>query len=173
MMNDGVGGLFGRPVRRPEDPLTSFHMNIAASIQAVREEFMARLARSAARETGMRKLCLAGGVALNCVANGKILRSGVFDDVWIQPAAGDAGGALGAALFAYYQHGGALQKSATGSDAMHGAYLGPAYAAEDVERRLQRGGARYSILAGRGLIDAAARGLAAGQAVGWFPGQMD
>jgi carbamoyltransferase len=173
MTNDRFAALFGQPVRRPEDPLTSFHMNIAASIQTVTEEIMARLARSAASETGMRKLCLAGGVALNCVANGKILRSGVFDDIWIQPAAGDAGGALGAALFAYYQHGGALQKSTTGSDAMHGAYLGPAYAAEDVARRLQRGGARYSILAEQDLIDAAAHALAAGKAVGWFQGRME
>jgi carbamoyltransferase len=173
MTNDRFAALFGQPVRRPEDPLTSFHMNIAASIQTVTEEIMARLARSAARETGMRKLCLAGGVALNCVANGKILRSGVFDDIWIQPAAGDAGGALGAALFAYYQYGGALQKLTAGSDAMHGAYLGPAYAAEDVARRLQHSGARYSILAEQDLIDAAARALAAGKAVGWFQGRME
>jgi carbamoyltransferase len=173
MTNDRFAALFGQPVRRPEDPLTSFHMNIAASIQTVTEEIMARLARSAARETGMRKLCLAGGVALNCVANGKILRSGVFDDIWIQPAAGDAGGALGAALFAYYQYGGALQKLTAGTDAMHGAYLGPAYAAEDVARRLQHSGARYSILAEQDLIDAAARALAAGKAVGWFQGRME
>ena len=173
MTNDRFAALFGQPVRRPEDPLTSFHMNIAASIQAVTEEIMDRLARAAARETGMRKLCLAGGVALNCVANGKILRSGVFDEVWIQPAAGDAGGALGAALLAYYLHGGALQKSTAGSDAMHGAYLGPAYAAEDVAHRLQRSGARYSILAEQDLIDAAARALAAGKAVGWFQGRME
>jgi carbamoyltransferase len=173
MTNDRFAALFGQPVRRAADPLTSFHMNIAASIQAVTEEIMVRLARSAARETGMRKLCLAGGVALNCVANGKILRAGVFDDVWIQPAAGDAGGALGAALFAYYQHGGALQKLTTGSDAMHGAYLGPAYTAEDVARRLQGGGARYTILAEQDLIDAAARALAAGKAVGWFQGRME
>ena len=173
MTNDRFAALFGQPVRRPEDPLTSFHMNVAASIQSVTEEIMGRLARSAARETGMRKLCLAGGVALNCVANGKILRSGAFDDIWIQPAAGDAGGALGAALYAYYQHGGALQRSTTDSDAMHGAYLGPAYAAEDAARRLQRGGARYSMLAEQDLIDAAAHALAAGKAVGWFQGRME
>jgi carbamoyltransferase len=173
MTNDRFAALFGQPVRRPEDPLTSFHMNIAASIQAVTEEIMARLARSAARETGMRKLCLAGGVALNCVANGKILRSGVFEDIWIQPAAGDAGGALGAALYAYYQHGGVLQKLTTGSDAMHGAYLGPAYTADDVAQQLQRSGARYSVLAEQDLIEAAARALAAGKAVGWFQGRME
>jgi carbamoyltransferase len=173
MTNDRFAALFGQPVRRPEHPLTAFHMNIAASIQAVTEEITARLARSAARETGIRKLCLAGGVALNCVANGKMLRSGVFDDIWIQPAAGDAGGALGAALYAYYQHGGVLQKSISGADAMHGAYLGPAYGAEDVAQHLLRSGARYSMLAEQDLIEAAARALAAGKAVGWFQGRME
>ena len=173
MTNDRFAALFGQPVRKPEDSLTAFHMNIAASIQAVTDEITTRLARSAARETRMRSLCLAGGVALNCVANGKILRSGVFDDIWIQPAAGDAGGALGAALVGYYQHGGALEKPPTASDAMHGAYLGPAYSPADVERRLQSSGARYSTLAEHDLIDAAAQGLAAGRAVGWFQGRME
>jgi carbamoyltransferase len=173
MTNDRFAALFGQPVRRPEDSLTSFHMNIAASIQAVTEEIMTRLARSAARETGMRKLCLAGGVALNCVANGKILRSRIFDDIWIQPAAGDAGGALGAALFAYYQQDCALQKPMTGGDAMQGAYLGPAYAASDVECRLQHSGARYTTLTEEDLIEAAAQALAAGKAVGWFQGRME
>jgi|SRR5882724_6302061 len=173
MTNDRFAALFGQPVRRPEDSLTPFHMNIAASIQAVTEEIMTRLARSAARETGMRKLCLAGGVALNCVANGKVLRSRIFDDIWIQPAAGDAGGALGAALYAYYQQGCGLQKPLPGGDAMRGAYLGPAYAASDTEYRLQRSGARYTTLAEDELIEAAARALAAGKAVGWFQGRME
>jgi carbamoyltransferase len=173
MTNDRFAALFGQPVRKPEDSLTAFHMDIAASIQAVTDEITTRLARSAARETRMRRLCLAGGVALNCVANGKILRSRIFDDIWIQPAAGDAGGALGAALVGYYQHGGALQKPPTRGDAMHGAYLGPAYAAGDVERRLQSSGARYSTLAEHDLIEAAAQALAAGRAVGWFQGRME
>ncbi len=173
MVNDRFATLFGQPVRRPEDPLTSFHMDIAASIQTVTEEIMTRLAHSTARETGMQKLCLAGGVALNCVANGKILRSRIFDDIWIQPAAGDAGGALGAALYAYYQQGGALQKPSTGGDAMQGAYLGPAYTASDAEYRLQRSGARYTRLAEDELIEAAARALAAGKAVGWFQGRTE
>jgi carbamoyltransferase len=173
MTNDRFAALFGQPVRKPEDSLTSFHMNIAASIQTVTEEIMIRLARSAARETGMRKLCLAGGVALNCVANGKLLRSGIFDDIWIQPAAGDAGGALGAALFAYYQQGCVLHKPPTGGDAMRGAYLGPAYTTADAECRLQRSGARYTTLAEDDLIEAAAQALAAGKAVGWFQGRME
>ena len=173
MTNDRFARLFGQPVRKPEDRLSAFHMDVAASIQAATEEIMLRLARSAARETGMRKLCLAGGVALNCVANGKMLRSRIFEDIWIQPAAGDAGGALGAALVAYYQRGGVLQKPATGGDAMQGAYLGPSYTAEDVEQRLRRNGARYTSLAEADLIDAAARALADGKAVGWFQGRME
>jgi carbamoyltransferase len=172
MTNDRFAALFGQPVRSPEDSLTSFHMDIAASIQAVTEQIMTRLAHSVARETGMRQLCLAGGVALNCLANSKILGAGVFDDIWIQPAAGDAGGALGAALVGYYQFGGALQKPG-GGDAMQGAYLGPAYAAVDVERQLQSSGARYTTLAQDDLIATAAEALAAGKAVGWFQGRME
>jgi len=173
MTNERFAALFGQPVRRPEDPLGSFHMDIAASIQAVTEEIMLRLAGSVARETGLRKLCLAGGVALNCVANGKILRAGIFDDMWVQPAAGDAGGALGATLFAYYQEGGALQKPVNGGDAMQGAYLGPEYTAADAETRLQESGAHYTTLATEDLIEAAAQALAAGKAVGWFQGRME
>ena len=173
MTNERFAALFGQPVRRPEDPLGSFHMDIAASIQAVTEEIMLRLAGSVARETGLRKLCLAGGVALNCVANGKILRAGIFDDMWVQPAAGDAGGALGATLFAYYQEGGALQKPVNGGDAMQGAYLGPEYTAADAETRLQESGAHYTTLATADLIEAAAQALAAGKAVGWFQGRME
>ncbi len=173
MTNERFAALFGQPVRRPEDPLGSFHMDIAASIQAVTEEIMLRLAGSVARETGLRKLCLAGGVALNCVANGKILRAGIFDDMWVQPAAGDAGGALGAALFAYYQEGGALQKPVNGGDAMQGAHLGPEYTAADAETRLQESGAHYTTLATADLIEAAAQALAAGKAVGWFQGRME
>jgi carbamoyltransferase len=173
MTNGRFAALFGQPVRRPEDPLGRFHMDIAASIQAVTEEIMLRLAGSVARETGLRKLCLAGGVALNCVANGKILRAGIFDDMWVQPAAGDAGGALGAALFAYYQEGGALQKPINGGDAMQGAYLGPAYTAADAGSRLQECGAHYTTLAAEDLIEAAAQALAAGKAVGWFQGRME
>jgi carbamoyltransferase len=173
MTNERFAALFGQPVRRPEEPLTSFHMNIAASIQAVTEEIMLRLAKSVERETRMRRLCLAGGVALNCVANGKILSARIFDDIWIQPAAGDAGGALGAALFAYYQEGGVLKKPMTCGDGMQGAYLGPAYASADVERRLRQIGARYTILAEDDMIEAAAQALAAGKAVGWFQGRME
>jgi carbamoyltransferase len=173
MTNERFAALFGQPVRRPEDLLTPFHMDIAASIQAVTEEIMLRLAGSVARETGLRKLCLAGGVALNCVANGKILRAGIFDEMWVQPAAGDAGGALGAALLAYYQEGGALQKPVNGGDAMQGAYLGPDYTAADAESRLQESGAHYTTLATEDLIEAAAQALAAGKAVGWFQGRME
>jgi carbamoyltransferase len=173
MTNERFAALFGQPVRRPEDPLAPFHMDIAASIQTVTEEIMLRLAGSVARETGLRKLCLAGGVALNCVANGKILRAGIFDEMWVQPAAGDAGGALGAALLAYYQEGGTLQKPVNGGDAMQGAYLGPEYTAADAESRLQESGAHYTTLATEDLIEAAAQALAAGKAVGWFQGRME
>jgi carbamoyltransferase len=128
MTNGCFDKLFGHPVRQPDQPLTPFHMDIAASIQAVTEEVMLRLARSIRVETGMDNLCLAGGVALNCVANWKIVAEGIYKNVWIQPAAGDAGGAVGAALAAYYLH----QKRKrvvdfNRLDGMQGSYLGPAY----------------------------------------------
>src|SRR6201997_1614896 len=137
MTNERFAKLFGEPVRTPDKLLTDFHMDMAASIQAVLDEAVLRLTRSLAKETGARNLCLAGGVALNCVANGKVLRDGRFDNIWIQPAAGDAGGALGAALYAHHGHFGAARAPAGGRDAMQGAYLGPDYPQAEIERRLK------------------------------------
>jgi len=172
MTNKRFEALFGQPMRAPEDSLTPFHMDIAASIQAVTEEIMLRLAASIAAETGARNLCLAGGVALNCVANGHILRQGAFEGLWIQPAAGDAGGALGAALVAQHSIGN-VPRRIDASDSMHGAYLGPAYAMPEVERRLSTCGAVFTSLADDELIETAATALAAGNAVGWMQGRME
>jgi carbamoyltransferase len=175
MTNGKFNALFGGPPRNPQtDKLTQRHMDLAASIQAVTEEVVLRLARSLARETGMKNLCLAGGVALNCVANGKVLRDGAFENIWIQPAAGDAGGALGAALMAYYlQTGGERPKPNGGGDGMAGSYLGPAFGQHDIEQRLTAAGARYTVLSNDDLIDATARALADGKAAGWFQGRME
>ena len=206
MTNAKFDALFGGPPREPDEPLTQRHMDLAASVQAVIEEAVLRLTRSLRAETGIANLCLAGGVALNCVANGKVLRDGRFDDLWVQPAAGDAGGALGAALTASHRlfgeprpsvscwsSGGANQSSgataqprhsresgnpsasprACGKDAMHGAFLGPAFSLDQVRRALDTAGARYETLGDDALIDTTAEVLAAGQAVGWFQGRME
>src|SRR5579871_1816041 len=142
MTNERFAKLFGEPVRTPDKLLTPFHMDVAASIQAVLEEAVLRMTRSLAKQTGSRNLCLAGGVALNCVANGKVLRDGHFDNIWIQPAAGDAGGAVGAALAAYHLFEG-KPRITQGRDGMSGAYLGPSFAQADVEGRLKTAGARF------------------------------
>ncbi len=234
MTNGKFDALFGGTPRRPEEPLTQQHMDLAASVQVVIEEVALRLTRSLRAETSIPNLCLAGGVALNCVANGKVLREGRFDDIWIQPAAGDAGGALGAALTASHRlfdeprpsiscwssgraaqssgeaaqsssgaaqsSGEAIQSSdgaiqgsgeaaqpchsrengnpsalpsVCGKDAMHGAFLGPAFSSDQVRRALNVAGARYETLTDNALIDATAEALAAGQAVGWFQGRME
>jgi carbamoyltransferase len=149
-------------------------MDLAASIQAVTEEVVLRLTRSIARESGSKNLCLAGGVALNCVANGKVLRDGAFKDVWIQPAAGDAGGAIGAALVAYHLHHGQPRVPLNGhDDRMNGAFLGPAFDQADIERRLTRIGAKFEVLSDDQLIDTAARALVEEKALGWFQGRME
>src|SRR6202142_1834696 len=127
MTNPRFHRLFGLPPRKPSEPLTQQHMDIAASIQSALEEVILRLTRSLAAETGVRNLCLAGGVALNCVANGKVLRDGHFEKVWIQPASGDAGGALGAALAGYYIHKGRPRSIKCTCDSMKGSYLGPQF----------------------------------------------
>ncbi|MBR1123865.1 carbamoyltransferase [Bradyrhizobium lablabi] len=172
MTNDRFAKLFGQPVRSPDQLLTPFHMDVAASIQAVLEETVLRMTRSLAKQTNSRNLCLAGGVALNCVANGKILRDGHFDNIWIQPAAGDAGGAVGAALSAY--HGFLNQPRTTnGADGMTGAYLGPRYEQADIEQRLKQAGAKFTVLDEAGMIDATAQALADQQAIGWFQGRME
>jgi carbamoyltransferase len=163
--------LFGGPPRKPDELLTPYHMDLAASVQAVTEEIVLRLTRSLCEETGIRNLCLAGGVALNCVANGKVLRDACCDRIWIQPAAGDAGGALGAALAGYHlQLGG--PRTANG-DAMKGAFLGPAFTQREVEERLTRCGARFEVLADSALIATGADDLARSKALGWFQGRME
>lgn len=173
MTNDRFAHLFGEAPRKPEDPLTQRHMDLAASIQCVTEEIMLRLTRSAAVETGMTNLCLAGGVALNCVANGKVLRDGKFKHIWIQPAAGDAGGAVGAALSAYHGYLGEPRKPVVGFDRMKGSYLGPSYSQAAIEESLHNIGAVFSILSDDNLIQSAAKALAEEKAVGWFQGRME
>ncbi len=173
MTNPRFHRLFGLPPRQPSEPLTQHHMDIAASIQTALEEVILRLTRSLAAETGAPNLCLAGGVALNCVANGKILRDGHFKNIWIQPASGDAGGALGAALAAHYQFHNRPRRVSTCSDAMHGAYLGPEFSQEDIEQRLRSAGARFETLCDCQLTAHSADALAAGKALGWFQGRME
>jgi len=173
MTNQKFANLFGVPVRDSKHPLTPFHMDIAASIQKVTEELMLRLARALAREHGLDNLCLAGGVALNCVANGKILRDGAFKNIWVQPAAGDAGGAVGAALVVWHQFLGKERKLNGGRDLMQGAFLGPAFAQHDVENRLTKAGAHFTIVSDTDVIERTATSLAAGEAVGWMQGRME
>jgi len=173
MTNARFDDLFGGPPRAPEALVTQREMDLAASIQAVTEEVVLRLTRSLAKETGERNLCLAGGVALNCVANGKVLRDGAFDNIWIQPAAGDAGGALGAALNAYHQFKDGPRTVNGGGDAMRGSYLGPAYDQTEIERRLTAAGAKFEVLDDDALIDRAAEALAGEATLGWFQGRME
>ncbi len=173
MTNSRFDKLFGRPARKPdEEPLETFHMDVAASIQAVTEEIMLRLTRSLAKEYDSPNLCLAGGVALNCVANGKVLRDTAFKNLWIQPAAGDAGGALGAALAAYYM---LLDQPRTveAPDSMQGSYLGPEFDQSDIENRLTAVGGQYEVLSQDKLYDAVVEGLTQEKAVGWFQGRME
>jgi carbamoyltransferase len=173
MTNEKFAHLFGIPVREPEQQLEQVHMDIAASIQVVLEEAVLRITRSLAAETGAQNLCLAGGVALNCVSNGKILRDGRFKDIWIQPAAGDAGGAIGAALAAYHIELGRPRASRTSGDGMSGAFLGPAFEDADSALRLNAARARYERLTDAQTIERTARALADGQAIGWFSGRME
>ncbi len=172
MTNRRFDALFGGPPRHPDEPLTQRHMDLAASVQAVTEEVVLRLTRSLAKEYRQPNLCLAGGVALNCVANGKVLRDGGFKNIWVQPAAGDAGGALGAALAAYHGLCGGPRTPQPG-DSMAGSYLGPDFSDEEIQRRLQAVGARFTILDEQTLIARTADALAAGRAVGWFQGRME
>ena len=175
MTNENFERLFGASVRKPDELLTQRHMDVAASLQKVTEEVMLRLARSLARETGARNLCLAGGVALNCVGNGKLLRDGAFERIWFQPAAGDAGGAVGAALAAYHLYAGKerLANGGNGADAMAGSYLGPSFSQEEIEQRLAAAGAAFECCADDALIARTVDGLVAGNAVGWFQGRME
>jgi len=172
MTNAEFDGLFGGPRRAPESPLTQREMDLAASIQAVTEEIVLRLGRTLQRETGAANLCLAGGVALNCVANGRLLREGPFRDLWIQPAAGDAGGALGAALCAWHEHLGEPRAPVPG-DAMRGSFLGPEYDDGEIEAALGNLGAVYERIDRGALVPRVAERLAAGDVVGWFQGRME
>jgi carbamoyltransferase len=172
MTNERFAKLFGQPVRAPDQLLTPFHMDVAASIQAVLDEVVLRLTRSLASKTGARNLCLAGGVALNCVANGKVLRDGKFDNIWIQPAAGDAGGAVGAALAAFHQFKGE-PRSVAATDGMSGAFLGPEFSQAQIERRLTAAGARFAVLSEEKMVEATAKALSDQLAVGWFQGRME
>jgi carbamoyltransferase len=165
--------LFGGPPRKSESEITQKEMDLARSIQEVTEEVMLRLSRTLQRETGMAALCMAGGVALNCVGNGRVLREGPFRDLWIQPAAGDAGGAVGAALAGWHLYDDQPRKVNSPGDSMSGSYLGPAYANEEIELFLREINAPYQRLADGDLLDLAAGELAAGKVVGWFQGRME
>ena len=174
MTNSNFDHLFGAPPRKSEENLTQREMDLAASIQYVCEEVVLRLTRSIAVETGKKNLCLAGGVALNCVANGKILRDGKFEKIWIQPAAGDAGGALGAAMAIYHLHCNQPRKAiADGKDLMAGSYLGPSFSNEEIASRLSAQGAVFEVLDDISLISRCAESLSEGKALGWFQGRME
>ena len=172
MTNKKFSDLFGHPVRNPKkDLLEDFHMDIAASIQSVTEEIVIRITKNIASEYKIKNLCLAGGVALNCVANGKILRQKIFDDIWIQPAAGDAGGSLGAAL-AYWHH--ELKKPRENfQDQMKGAYLGPKLSEKNIEDQLKKLKARYTKKSSNEISSIVAKELSNGKTVGWFQGRME
>ncbi len=172
MTNARFHRLFGGEPRPAESELRQRDMDLAASVQQVCEEVVLKLAKGVARSTGETNLCLAGGVALNCVANGRLLREGVFENLWVQPAAGDAGGALGAALAAYHRKC-PDRRTPVHPDAMRGAYLGPGHAQEDIEARLAAVGARFTVLDPDALIDTCARALADGKALGWHQGRME
>ena len=173
MTNGAFDDLFGGPPRAPEALLEQRHMDLAASVQAVTEEAILRLVRSLVAETGLRRLCLAGGVALNCVANGKILRDGAVEDIWVQPAAGDAGGALGAALAAYHEFLDQPRRVGNVLDGMHGAYLGPAFSTAEIAERLRAVGAVFDIVDDDSVIGRTVDALIDEKAVGWFQGRME
>jgi carbamoyltransferase len=173
MTNERFDGLSRGPPRNPETRLEQKHMDIAASIQAVLEEAVLRLTGSLAEETGLENLCLAGGCALNCVANGKVLREGSFQNVWIQPAAGDTGGALGAALAGYHLHAGGARTVPNIPDGMSGSYLGPEFDQPEIEERLKAAGAHFTTVNREEMLDTTAKALADELAVGWFHGRME
>ena len=174
MTNERFDALFGGPPRKPDERVGQRDMDLAASVQAITEEVVLKLAAGVAKQTGERNLCLAGGVALNCVANGKLLRRDTFDRIWIQPAAGDAGGAVGAALGAYHLFKGAPRRPIIpGGDGMKGGYLGPQYDDTEIRNRLTAAGAVFEMLEQVEVIDRCARALAGGLAVGWHQGRME
>ena len=173
MTNRKFDNLFGGPPRKPETILTQREMDLAASIQKVVEEVIIKLARAIANISGQKNLCLAGGVALNCVANGKLLRENIFDDIWIQPASGDAGGALGAALAAYHIMLNQPRKVSNTLDSMKGSYLGPQYSQDNIKERLNQCGAVFTSHEDEKIIQLASEALADGKAIGWHSGRME
>ena len=173
MTNKNFDALFGGPPRKSESELTQREMNLAASVQKVTEDIVLELARDIAKKTGERNLCLAGGVALNCVANGILLREKIFDNIWIQPAAGDAGGALGATLSTWYLHHNKERSLPKERDSMKGAYLGPEFSDTDIEAELKACGAKFKKLSEIEMIEEVASALADEKAVGWMQGRME
>ena len=174
MVNKKFENLLGGPARKPEsEKLTQKHMDLAASVQAVTEEIILKLARGLAKETGQKNLCLAGGVALNCVANGKLLRDNAFENLWIQPAAGDAGGAIGAALGTYHIFKGKPRVASSGLDAMNGSYLGPSFDQHDIEKRLANVDAVFEVMDRTTILETTVNSLSREEAVGWFQGRME
>ena len=173
MTNKKFSKLFGKNPRNPKsEDITQFHMDIAASIQKVTEEIMIKLAKSICNEYGIKNLCLAGGVALNCVANGKILKEKIFKNIWIQPAAGDAGGSLGAALALWHIDLNNPRKI-NFEDSMKGSYLGPSYSQETIEKELIKLGANFEVFSDEEIIDKSSETLINGGAIGWFQGRME
>ena len=173
MTNKKFDNLFGQKVRNPKhEKLTQFHMDIAASIQKVTEDIMIKIVKSLKKEFNISNLCLAGGVALNCVANGKILKSKIFDNIWVQPAAGDAGGSLGAALALWHIEQNNPRK-VNHNDSMQGSYLGPEYSQKEIEEQLDKAGAKYEIIKDEELLDKTATDLSNEEAIGWFQGRME
>ncbi|MES2304430.1 MAG: carbamoyltransferase [Gemmatimonadota bacterium] len=173
MTSPAFHDLFGGPPRQPESALTQKEMDLARSVQDVTEEVMLRMARTAHRETGLDNLCMAGGVALNCVGNGRLLRDGPFKQLWIQPAAGDAGGALGVAQLLWHRTANQPRRVTPGKDSMKGAYLGPRFSDEAIEKYLVAGGASFVKLDRDALLQTTAAHLADGKIVGWFNGAME
>jgi carbamoyltransferase len=172
MTNRKFAKLFGAPRRKPESEITQREMDIAASIQVVTEKIVMMLANTVQKELGVDNLCLAGGVALNCVANGKLLREGPFKNIWIQPSAGDAGGALGAALVGWHDYHG-KERKVNPEDSMTGAYLGPKFLNPDIEKELKKLGANYEFLEDSKLFPKLAEVLDNGDVLGWHSGRME
>ena len=172
MTNSKFDKLFGRPVRKEGEDLTQFHMDLAASIQVVTEEVIIKIARWAFKDVGVKNLCLAGGVALNCVANGKLLKEKIFENFWIQPAAGDAGGALGAALAVHYMLG-EQARILDKNDSMQGGYIGPSFSESEIFEELEESGARYERMHYREMINWTAEHLSRDKVIGWFQGRME
>ena len=174
MVNEKFEKLFGQKVRNPEkDLLTQFHMDVAASIQSVTEEIVLKLIKTFAKEYDSKNLCMAGGVALNCVANGKVLNNNIFKNIWVQPAAGDAGGSLGAALAFWYKELGNKREIPLPGDDMNGSYLGPSFSNDEIEVELKLLKAKYKKQSDENLIDLVARELKNEKTIGWFQGRME